>query len=496
MTSTYFHVDKITSLASMAQGARIHFIGVCGVAMAQLAVLLSERGYRVSGSDRDFYEPMGSLLRSSAVELYRGYSEKNISRDIDLVVIGNVAAATHPEVEALKALELNYTILPALLYESIIDGRQSFVIAGTHGKSTTTAMLAWAFEKTGLKPSYFVGGIVNGLSKSLNMGSGPYSVVEGDEYDSAFFAKIPKFHFYKPDVLIITSLEFDHIDIYQNLEQIISQFEILLESVSKRTGRVILCLDDQNLCRLYKTWKKRYPLKFTTYGESPGADYRLIQAGRRDQNQFARVRTDAGEEFEYQLTIPGRYNLKNALSALIALEEAGVERSSGVSALAQFRGVKRRQELKYVSDRIIVIEDFAHHPTAVRETVRAIKEAYPDRRVVAVFEPRSTTSRRKIFEDDYVKSLLEADIVLLKEAERKPIDKDLELFSAADVAEKLTFRGVSAEAYRDTEEIKENIINIAGERDLVLIMSNGSFDNLTDSLVNALKASPADQDQK
>ncbi len=450
--------------------------------MAQLAVSLCEMGFVVSGSDKEFYEPMGSLLARSAVRICRGFDAANLASDVNLVVIGNAVSYGNPEVLAVEKRALAYTLFPRLLYDTVIAGRHSIVVSGTHGKTTTSAMGAFVLSRLGMDPGYFIGGIAHDLEQSLRRGNGKVSIVEGDEYDSAFFAKVPKFTFYAPDTLIITSVEFDHADIYPDLESINAQFSALVTS-RKKDGYVIACADDLNLKDLVASWRGQACCPLITYGEAPTADWRLSEVHEQGEFQSAVVRGPNGECFTLSLRLPGTYNLKNALSVLLALEHAGAPRSGILTALKEFRGVRRRQELRADAGGIVVIEDFAHHPTAVRETLNGLRARFPQRRLLAVFEPRSATSRRRVFQEQYVEAFSSAGEAILCRVAARSLDQDQALLDVDELAQAIAASGVPARALPDATQIAEYLRTAMRRGDVMVIMSNGSFGGLIDTLV-------------
>jgi UDP-N-acetylmuramate: L-alanyl-gamma-D-glutamyl-meso-diaminopimelate ligase len=481
MPKEYFSIERTTSLSSLAPGAKIHVIGVCGVAMAQLATTLSEQGYEVSGSDKEFYEPMGSLLARSAVKCHRGFDASNIPKDAALAVVGNAVSYGNPEVAAIEAAGYPYSLFPKLLFESVIQGNHSIVVTGTHGKSTTTAMIAVTLDMIGRRPGYFVGAVAKNLSKSLHVGEGQVSVVEGDEYDSAFFAKVPKFAFYAPDTLIITSIEFDHADIYADLESINKEFTKLVHSRPKNST-VICCLDFPNLASLVEQWRKTAACRIVTYGVAPSSDFRIVEQREDAAGQTASVINRGGETRTVRISLPGLYNLKNAVAALIACEASGSPWKQAEDALAKFEGVRRRQEVRADARGITLVEDFAHHPTAVRETLLGIRSRYPSRHIVAVFEPRSNTSRRKVFQKDYIEAFIPAGEVVLCKVAAKSIDQGQELMDVGELAAEITRSGVRSIALSDPSEIEEHLKRSSKPGDVIVIMSNGSFGGLIEKV--------------
>ena len=487
MPKEYFSLNQCTSLADIPDKGKIHVIGVCGVAMAQLSIALSNLGYRVSGSDKEFYEPMGGLLKRSTVTCHHGFDAGHIPSDVHLVVIGNAVSYGNPEVLAVEERKLSYTLFPKLLFESIIFGKHSIVVTGTHGKSTTSAMLAVTLEKLKRSPSYFVGAVAHDLASSLHGGEGNESVVEGDEYDSAFFAKVPKFSFYQPDTAIVTSIEYDHADIYPNLEAITRQFSSMV--LSRPKGSVVIAgIDFKNVADLIPTWRKSSEATILTYGTSSEADYVLQSSVEKEGVQTGTVKHPSGEISTFTIQLPGLYNLKNALAVLIACKGVGILWKDAVRALAEFKGVKRRQEIRSVGRGVTLIEDFAHHPTAVRETLSGIRDRFPKNRLIAVFEPRSNTSRRRVFQDEYVEAFSGADKAVLCEVVAKSIDKGEDLISVAEMSAAISKSGVSSVAKPDAHHIFEYLKEEMKSGDVVVVMSNGSFGGLITMIKAELEA--------
>ncbi len=480
-----FSVSEITSLKDIPKGAHIHVIGVCGVAMAQMAILLSQQGYQVSGSDKEFYEPMGGLLRNSKVTLKQGYSASNLEGQIDLVVIGNVVSAGHEEALEVERRKIPYTIFPKLLHELIIEGRHSMVVSGTHGKTTTSAMWACVLRELLQDPAYFVGGAALDLPSSLSLGGKKFSVVEGDEYDSAFFAKVPKFSFYRPDTLIVTSVEYDHADIYPDLAAINSEFDKLVLGLPQG-ARAIVCVDGDNLRALYNSWKSRAKCELISYGKSE-AEWKLESCTQTGASQEVRARDKNGNALQFSLNIPGSYNALNALAVAIACESCGFDRRAVVEALASFHGVKRRQEVRFKKDGLVVIEDFAHHPTAVRETITGVKQAYPQHKLIAIFEPRSNTSRRKVFQNDYVQAFSMANQVHLFEVALRHNDSPDDLIDVGTLASEISATGTPAQTFKDVSAKTKELALFKSEKIVILVMSNGSFGGLLEKLLKELE---------
>jgi len=482
MPKDYFSISHSSSLDTLKKGDHIHVIGVCGVAMAQLAVLLSESGFSVSGSDKEFYEPMGSLLRASSVSLFEGYREENIPSSTKLVVIGNAISYGNSEVSRVENEGLPYTFFPKLLSEVVIGSRHSIVVTGTHGKSTTTALTATVLEECGAQPSYFIGAQVLGLSTSLKRGEGNVSVCEGDEYDSAFFAKLPKFHFYKPTTLIITSIEFDHADIYADLEAIKREFRLLVKSLPEG-GRVICCIDDATVREEVEEFRSSSKAEIMTYGTSEDAMYRVVK--RREEGDVQHV--ELGDGTILTLPLAGEFSARNSVAVYLATTSLGIESASVVKAIGKFKGLKRRQEVLFDNGSVTLIEDFAHHPTAVRETLRGLGERFHGRRLWAVFEPRSNTSRRRVFQNDYIAAFSSASEVVLCEVVARHNDQGVELLSVSELADSINSTKVRARSLPDAGAIAELLMSEVKKGDVIVIMSNGSFGGLPSILKERLE---------
>lgn len=482
----YFEVSRIKPLSQVKPASKIHVIGVCGVAMAPLAIQLQQLGYKVSGSDKEFYEPMGGLLKKSAVALNNGYNETNLSSDLALVIIGNTVSRDNVEVQAVEKLGLAYSCFPQLLYDLGISGRHSIVVAGTHGKTTTTALCAHTLEQLEAKPSFFVGGIPLDFGIGLRISAGSYAVVEGDEYDSAFFAKVPKFSFYKPKTCIITSIEYDHADIYPNLDAIKNEFTKLVLSMPQ-DGLVVCCNDDAVIKELLPTWRKQAKAKFLSYGQSLSSDFCLVSNSSVDGKQRVKVKSNTFGEFEYTLALIGTHNVSNSLAILAALTECGFDRVKIAQAFSSFHGTKRRQEIRFNKNGITLIDDFAHHPTAVNVTLAAVKAAYPGRRVVAVFEPRSNTSRRKVFQRDYINAFSHAAQVILSDVPKRASDAGLDLLDVSTLAKGISDAGVPAKCLKDADAIATSLLIDTKPGDVILVMSNGGFGGLVEKLCVGLE---------
>jgi UDP-N-acetylmuramate: L-alanyl-gamma-D-glutamyl-meso-diaminopimelate ligase len=485
MPKESFTVEGATPLSRIPKGSRIHVLGVCGVAMAQLAVLLEKEGYVLSGSDREYYEPMRSLLEASTVSLNTGYRREHVPEGVALVVIGNSISYGNPELKVVEEQGIPYTFFPKVLYESVISGTHSIVIAGTHGKSTTSALCASVLEKTGASPGYFIGAQVHELPLSLHKGAGGVTVVEGDEYDSAFFAKLPKFHFYRPDTLVVTSIEFDHADIYVSLEAIVSEFDRLIQSMPAESS-VVCCVDSEVVRERAAVWRRESKARIITYGTGADADVRLDDRKVMSDGQEITFADRSGGHHVLKIPLLGVYNALNAIAVFAALSAAGYAHEGMKGHFSTFQGVRRRQEVRF-DGAVTLIEDFAHHPTAVRETVRGIVERYPGRRIWAIFEPRSNTSRRKVFQSDYARAFTGADQVILCDVAPRPGDDAVELLEVEELARDIRSQHIEASVLADSDAIQEFLRASVVPGDVVLLMSNGSFGGLPGAMQRELE---------
>jgi UDP-N-acetylmuramate: L-alanyl-gamma-D-glutamyl-meso-diaminopimelate ligase len=461
----------------------IHVMGICGTGMAALAGMLKASGYTVTGSDSGVYPPMSDFLKEQGIEAASGYGSQNLEPRPDLVIVGNVITRKNPEAQALATTVIPYLSFPQALAHFFISGRTSLVVAGTHGKTTTSSLLASALHQAGLDPSFMIGGIVREFEANFRLGHGPHFVVEGDEYDTAFFDKGSKFLHYRPRIAIITSVEFDHADIFADLDAIKCSFRKFVALLPK-DGLIVAHLDDPNVAEIVAD----APCEVQGYGLNPGLAWSLADVRSEQGMTRFQVRHQGEPWADLAVRMPGRHNCLNSLAVTAVLHRIGLVPEQINSALASFGGVKRRQEVRGVERGITVIDDFAHHPTAVRETLGALKAAYGGRRLVTVFEPRTNSSRRAIFQQDYVSAFDAADLILI----RKPLPLDnipeAELFSSTQLASDLRARGLDARTFGDTDTILEHLMTILQEGDVVAILSNGGFDNIHSRLLEKLGA--------
>ena len=449
--------------------------------MASLAGMLRARGLRVTGSDEGVYPPMSLQLAALGIEA-KPFSERNLDPAPDLVVIGNAIRRGNPEVELVLDLKMRFVSMPQLLCEEFLRGKRVTVVAGTHGKTTTTAMLAWILSACGRRPSFLVGGVPRNFNVSYGLGSGEDFVIEGDEYDTAFFDKGPKFMHYLPDTVVLNAVEYDHADIYPDLEAVQTQFRRLVNIIPRR-GLLLARANDPGV---HAVVGKAF-CRVETFGIGEGADWRGLDV-RHSERGCSFIVQRRGEKFaRVDISVPGEFNVRNALAAVAAAAEAGIPPGEAAKALAEFTGVRRRQELRGEADGIAVLDDFAHHPTAIAETLRAVRLRYPSRRLWAVLEPRSWSLRRNVFQEQLAAALGEADRVLLAPVFHADELGPAERLDLGRLVSALRSRGKQAEAPGGVAEIVERIASEAERGDLVLAMSNGGFDGFHERLLGRLR---------
>ena len=465
----------------------IHLSGICGTAMASLAGLLQLQGHRITGSDKAAYPPMSDLLHSLGIPILETFAESNLSPAPDLVVIGNALSRGNPEVECVLDQRIPFTSLAALMHEEFLAGRESLVVAGTHGKTTTTSMLAWIYQVASKddpqrEPSFLIGGVAENFASSFQLRPTRTFIIEGDEYDTAFFDKGPKFLHYFPDALILTHVEFDHADIYADLEAVKTAFKRLVNLIPRRglivaydgSVNVTECLTPA-LCRVER------------YGFSENANWQI----RNLRHEDGLTRWDVWHEgalwAELEMELPGEHNALNATAAAALSSGLGIGKESIQAALASFKSVKRRLEVRAVINNITIIDDFAHHPTAIRETLRALRSVYPQARLWAVLEPRSNTLRRKVLQADLVASLRLADRIVLAGVYQQQRIPDAERLHPEDVIESLHAEGALAELHPDGDAIIDAIAPQLEPGDVVAILSNGAFDGIYEKLPARLR---------
>jgi len=434
----------------------IHFVGICGTAMASVAAMCRDVGQAVTGSDQNVYPPMSTFLESHGIRILSGYRESNLDHRPELVVVGNAVTRGNPEVERLLDERWNYCSLPELMREFFIRGRHSIVVAGTHGKTTTTALLAWTMESAGLAPGWLIGGIPDNFGCGARAGQGSYFVVEGDEYDTAFFDKRSKFVHYLPDTVILNNIEFDHADIFPDLAAVKRAFRQLVAVVPRR-GLIVANGEDANV--------------------------REVVAGA-----LCRVQFFTGAHAEgFVLPLAGNHNQHNAAGVAVCAAELGLTREQIQRGFSTFRGVKRRMEVRGEAAGVTVLDDFAHHPTAIAETIRAIRQKYPQRRLWALFEPRTNTTRRNVFQRELAESLALADGVYITHVDRLQELNESERLHPEAIVERLRSCGKVAEYSANADEIVDRLVPHLHDRDVVAVFSNGKFDGIHEKLLARLR---------
>jgi UDP-N-acetylmuramate: L-alanyl-gamma-D-glutamyl-meso-diaminopimelate ligase len=462
---------------------RIHFIGVCGTGMATLAAMLKRRGFDVQGSDHNVYPPMSDFLVAEGIRLLDGYDAAHITAALDSVVVGNAISRGNPELEEVLDRKIRFRSLPEAVRDHFLWNARSIVIAGTHGKTTTTALAGWLLTANHRDPSVLVGGIAVNFDGSYRLGAGRDFVIEGDEYDSAFFDKTAKFLKYLPDIAVIGNLEYDHADIYADMEALRTAFRRLVALVP-RSGRLILGRDSPEAARLAR--EARCPVE--TFGLAEDADWRASHVQPAVDGVAFELTVRGEPRGHVRVPLFGAHNVQNALAALAAGAAAGLAVDEMVPALAGFKGVRRRLELRGLVAGISVYDDFAHHPTAILETLRAVRWSRPDGRLWAIFEPRSATSCRRVFQADFARAFEEspADEIIIAPVFRATLPED-ERLSVPELVDTLAEAGRRARTLA-VPAIVEAVADEAREGDIVVIMSNGGFEGLHDALLARLRS--------
>ncbi|MEO8219003.1 MAG: UDP-N-acetylmuramate:L-alanyl-gamma-D-glutamyl-meso-diaminopimelate ligase [Acidobacteriota bacterium] len=468
---------------------RVYLIGIGGTAMASLAGMLKQTGVTVGGSDEHVYPPMSTYLEQLGIEVLEGYTKEHLETfRPDLVIIGNAAAITNAEAQAVLEMDLPYTSMPEAIYELFIREKKSIVITGTHGKTTTTSLMAWLLESAGRDPSMVVGGIPVNFGSNFKLGDGKEFVIEGDEYNTAFFDKGAKFLHYHANYLLLNNIEFDHADIYDSLQTIIDAFGKAVRQV--RTGDVIVANgDDEHVSGL----RNEASARWLTFGLQPGHDLIAKDIEFTPQNTSFTAVWEGKDWFRFTSNLSGMHNVLNALGDIAIARSIGVNENDIQRGLDTFRGIKRRMEVRGVERGVTVIDDFAHHPTAVATTLHGARDRYPEGRIWAVFEPRSISSSRKEFEEGYTVAFHEADRVIVgpifhreRYVNRYGLDK---MMSVPTILDTLKRDGIEGESIEDFDEIARHIAAEAREGDVILVMSSGSFGGVHEKILDALKGS-------
>ncbi len=464
----------------------IHIMGVCGTGMAALAGMLKSTGFEISGSDKAVYPPMSLFLEEMQITVFDGYGAQNLEPRPDLVIVGNVITRKNPEAIALAKTDIPYLSFPQALAHFFIQDRTSLVVTGTHGKTTTSSLLASCLHRANLDPTFMIGGIVREFDANFRLGNGEHFVSEGDEYDTAFFDKESKFLHYRPDIAIITSVEFDHADIFENLDAIKRSFKKFV-ALLPEDGLIIAHLDDPNVVEVVAD----APCEVQGYGESKHQDWSLSDVKANGGMTHFSVNHKGKKWAQLRVQLPGRHNCLNAVAVAAVLHRIGVEPKVINEGLSLFGGIKRRQEVRGIVNDITVIDDFAHHPTAVKETIQALKNAYAGQRLITIFEPRTNSSRRAIFQQDYIPCFDASDLTFIREPVPLETVAKKDLFSAKQLTSDINKREKHAISCPDTESILTQLLPILKAGDVVAILSNGGFDNIHNRLLEHLKTGKA-----
>ncbi|MGA9355163.1 MAG: UDP-N-acetylmuramate:L-alanyl-gamma-D-glutamyl-meso-diaminopimelate ligase [Terriglobales bacterium] len=474
----------------MANSRHIHLIGICGTAMASLAGMLRERGHRVTGSDAAAYPPMSTFLESLGIPVAQPFAERNLDPRPDLVVIGNALSRGNVELERVLDERIPFCSMPQILHDEFLVGKEVLVVAGTHGKTTTTSMLAWIFESAGLGPSFLIGGIAENFGSSFGLGAGKHFILEGDEYDTAFFDKGPKFLHYFPDSLILTSVEFDHADIYKDLDAVETAFKRLVNLVPRR-GRIVAFdggadRGSEGSASLERVLAKAFcPVE--RYGASGRAAWRVSNLKLGAEGTSWSVLRDGEAWADFGFALGGEYNVWNATAAAALACDCGISKDAIAQALATFRSVKRRLEVKAEINGITIIDDFAHHPTAIEQTIRALRARYAGRRLWVLLEPRSNTMRRNVLQDALAESLALADEVVLAAIFKSEAIPEAERLDMNRVVSAIQNRGKRVQIFPDANAIVSAITPELGPGDVVAILSNGGFGGIYEKLPERLR---------
>ena len=455
----------------------VHFVGICGTAMASVAAAMKDKGYEVTGSDTNVYPPMSTFLAERKIDVMPTYAEKNLSHKPDIVVIGNAMSRGNPEVEAVLDHKLRYCSLPDLLKEFFMRGKRVVVVSGTHGKTTTTSLLTWVFEHNKLNPSFLIGGIPNNLGQGARFTDGEWFIIEGDEYDTAFFDKRSKFVHYVPEVVIVNNLEFDHADIFDNLATIQKSFTHLIRLIP-RGGLLLANGDDANIAPLLNV--NFCPVKRFGLGED--------NAFRAFNLRFGpTASTFEIPSFKFQIDLVGELNVRNALAVVAAAKHCGLKNQQIQDAFSTFRGIKRRMEVKGIAGGVTVVDDFGHHPTAIRETLKALRLKFAGQKIWAVFEPRTNTTRRNVFQAELAAAFADADAVVISEVARLEQVPAAERLDPARLMSDIKASGKPAEYLSSVDAIIDHLKKNAAGGNVICIFSNGGFGGIHGKLLSALQ---------
>ena len=465
-----------------------HLIGICGTAMASLAGMLQARGHHVTGSDQNVYPPMSTMLEQLGITVSQGFKRENLTPGPDCVVVGNAIPRGNPEVEETLKRKLLYRSQAEVVKEEFIRGRHSLAIAGTHGKTTTTSIASWVMDQGGLNPSFLIGGVAQNFGSSFRVTDSDYFVIEADEYDTAYFDKGPKFMHYLPELAIVNNIEFDHADIYRDLDAVKLAFRRFMNLVPEN-GRLIAGWDSPNVRAVVESFGERLFTQVETFGTDASAKWQVRSADFSGGLSRFEVFCENRPWGEFQTPLLGEFNLLNCLAVIVAADAWGLSKEKIAAALASFQNVKRRAEVRGEERGVLVIDDFAHHPTAVRETLRALRARYADRRLIAIFEPRSWSSRLAVFQNDYANAFTSADYVVIASVfDSQKVTEKGRALDTGELIDAISQQGKPALALPGADEIVAHIIPELRSGDLVAIMSNGGFGGIHEKILLALQS--------
>ncbi|MAN81740.1 MAG: UDP-N-acetylmuramate:L-alanyl-gamma-D-glutamyl-meso-diaminopimelate ligase [Verrucomicrobiales bacterium] len=454
-----------------------HFIGICGTAMGSVAAALQNRGYTITGSDQNVYPPMSDFLIKNNINVSVGHDENNIPDKVDLVVIGNAMSRGNVEVESVLNRKIPYTSLPELIKRYFLQGKRNIVITGTHGKTTTSSIIAHLLNDNGLNPNLMIGGIPLDIGEGGRFTESEFFVIEGDEYDTAFFDKRSKFVHYMPEIVVVNNIEFDHADIFNNIEEIKLSFKRMLNIVPEN-GIVFVNGDDNDAVEV--TENCRAPV--IKVGANDNCDFKIENLNLESFNSSFSIKDNS-----YQLPMDGEFNVRNAAMAIAVSDFLNIDQQNIIESVSKFSGIARRQELRGEEKNVKVIDDFGHHPTAIAATIGALKQRYPDSKIWAIFEPRSNTSRRNLLQSELEDSLSQADGVIISEVPNPEKVPDGELLDVESVIENLSSRGKEAFIGLSSDDIVNKLIPLTSSGDTIVVLSNGGFGGIHEKLLEALK---------
>ena len=454
-----------------------HFIGICGTAMGSVAAALQNRGYTITGSDQNVYPPMSDFLIKNNINVSVGHDEKNIPDKVDLVVIGNAMSRGNVEVESVLNRKIPYTSLPELIKRYFLQGKRNIVITGTHGKTTTSSIIAHLLNDNGLNPNLMIGGIPLDIGEGGRFTESEFFVIEGDEYDTAFFDKRSKFFHYMPEIVVVNNIEFDHADIFNNIEEIKLSFKRMLNIVPEN-GIVFVNGDDNDAVEV--TENCRAPV--IKVGANDDCDFKIENLNLESFNSSFSIKDNS-----YQLPMDGEFNVRNAAMAIAVSDFLNIDQKNIIESVSKFSGIARRQELRGEEKNVKVIDDFGHHPTAIAATIGALKQRYPDSKIWAIFEPRSNTSRRNLLQSELEDSLSQANGVIISEVPNPEKVPDGELLDVESVIENLSSKGKEAFIGLSSDDIVNKLIPLTSSGDTIVVLSNGGFGGIHEKLLEALK---------